>query len=113
MPQNPNRLPTFATRDYEKVLQLMTDILTPPHLDESTLIQLTSFNDGHFRAIFNPNYFVLADNRDIPSKSQWNTLKKKLKRHDKRIFVFKKHGIIEHQKDGSQQFYVDFGFFVN
>ena len=113
MPQNHNRLPAFAPRDYEKVLKLMTDILTPSHLDESTLIQLTSFEDGHFRAIFNPSYFVLNDGQEIPSKSQWNTLKKKLKRHDKRIFVFKEHGTIKHQKNESQQYYVDFGFFVS
>lgn len=109
-PTNPN-LPKFSKRDYNKVLKLITELLTPLQAEKTALTQLTEFEDGHFRAVFKPSYFMIAEGQEQPSKSQWNTLKKKFKRHDKRIFVFKEHGIFR-QKDSSLSCFIDFGFFA-
>jgi hypothetical protein len=113
MPMHNRNLPVFAKRDYNKVSRLATDILTAVHAEKTTLVQLTEFNDGHFRAIFKSTYFVVSDEKEQPSKSQWNTLKKKFKRHDNRIFVFKEYGILAGKnKDTVPNFYIDFGFFA-
>ncbi len=89
----------------------MTSVLTNPAVGEDTqLISLDEYPDGHYRAWFLPTYFVLADGVTEPSKSQWNTLKKKLKRHDARAFVFKAYG--EEVRDDQMLYYLDFGFFV-
>ncbi len=82
------------------------------------LLKLTEYEDGHFRAMFAASYFQLAEGRDGPSKSQWNTLKKKLKRRNRSIFVFRDHGDIDCGKVGIGQggaacLFLDFGFMVD
>lgn len=74
----------------------------------SHLLRLIPHDDGYYRALFAPAYFILSEGQTEPSKSQWNTLKKKLKRLDKQAFVFKEHG--ETQHEGEQAYYLDFGF---
>jgi hypothetical protein len=114
MPQPKRTLPNFAKRDYNKALRLATDILTGTQTEKTSLIQLTEFEDGHFRAVFKSSYFVIAEGQEQPSKSQWNTLKKKFKRHDRLMFVFKEHGVISKNKnDSSINYYIDFGFFAD
>lgn len=100
-------LPQFARYDRDKVLKFAQQIFVRTSTsDDSFLVDLIEFQDGHYRAIFKAEYFVLAAHETEPTKSQWNTLKKKLKRHDPRIFIFKEHGY----KD-EQHCYLDFGFF--
>lgn len=72
------------------------------------LVDLIAYEDGHYRAIFKPDYFVLTG--DAPTKSQWNTLKKHLKRIDDQVFIFKEHGDVP-CGDGERCYYLDFGFF--
>lgn len=105
-------LPQFKRRPQESVQALLSTVLTNPAVSEETqLVELETYPDGHFRAWFSPDYFVLAEGASEPSKSQWNTLKKKLKRHDALAFVFKAYG--EEVRDGQMRYYLDFGFFAH
>lgn len=60
-----------------------------------------------FRVFFDPTYFVIQPDRTEPSKSQWNTLKKHIKRLNSSVFVSKFHGL------QNNRYFVDIGFFVN
>jgi hypothetical protein len=103
-------LPAFKRRPFDDVFHYITNVLTNRHIDEnSALLHLVAYEEGHFRAVFNPSYFVLSAGQDQPSKSQWNGLKKKMKRVDPRVFVFKEHGETLHEQQ--RVFYIDFGFF--
>lgn len=105
-------LPEFLKQPKHQVNMLMTQVFA------DQFIKLVEYDDHHFRAIFRSTQFVLADGATEPSKSQWSTLKKKLKRRDHRIFVFKQSGFIDCSEvfndDLLRNFrccYVDFGFF--
>lgn len=76
------------------------------HGDSTHLVRIESFDEGYFRAVFDKHYFILPEGITTPSKSQWNTLKKRAKRMDSQVFVLKEHGETE---DGL--YYLDFGFF--
>ena len=77
----------------------------------SALLELLEYDDRHFRAIFAASYFQLSAGQAAPSKSQWNTLKKKLKRRDRSIFVFRAHGLLKGAPGGTgDQYFLDFGF---
>lgn len=101
-------LPRFKVLPREVVLKVISPVLTQGLT--SALRDLIEYPDGHYRVIFDPAYFVLQVGQSEPSKSQWNTLKKKLKRHDPRVFVFKEHDAITH--DGQRCYFLDFGFFA-
>jgi hypothetical protein len=105
-------LPEFKVRRRENVLELVEEILTNDiqQLRHSELIELIDYPDGHYRVLFNPRYFILIEGQTEPSKSQWNTLKKKFKRREPNIFVFKDHG--ETKTVDGKAYYVDFGFFL-
>ncbi len=62
---------------------------------------------GYYRATFATGYFTLQPGHTEPSKSQWNTLKKRMKRINPGVFVFKAHGT------EGDTCYVDFGFFAD
>ena len=85
-------LPDFVPRPYDQVKAFAEDVLTN-HItpDESQLVVLWRFDDHSFRAVFEKDYF----GTETPTKSQWNSLKKKLKRVDRNVFVFKEHGEID------------------
>ncbi len=101
-------LPNFIPQDRHYVEELLGRILSHTNDDDETfLIELIQYEDHHFRVIFSTEYFQRDTPKNellSPTKSQWNTLKKKLKRHDRRIFVFKEHGLI------GQHAFLDFGF---
>lgn len=104
-------LPEFKSRRKEDVLKYASGILTnDPQLKHSDLVDLIAYEDGHYRAIFTPHYFILPEGQTEPSKSQWSTLKKKFKRHEPNIFVFKDYG--ETKTVDGKCYYVDFGFFI-
>ncbi|MCB9457839.1 MAG: hypothetical protein H6671_17790 [Anaerolineaceae bacterium] len=104
-------LPEFKHRSRETVLTFISAMLTNERISKQTHLKaLNSYPDGHYRAIFDPAYFALPPDQTQPSKSQWNTLKKRLKRHEPTIFIFKEHGEIEQE---GRCFYVDFGFFAH
>ena len=81
---------------------------------DSALLDLRAYPDGHFRAIFSGTYFTLSSEHGEPSKSQWNSLKKKLKRHHKGVFIFKEHGQTDCPPESNTTacYYLDFGFFA-
>ena len=98
-------LPEFdRSRDREKVRSFVRHAFSRGN--HSYLRELKTYPDGHYRAVFDPSYFILGEGRTEPSRSQWNTLKKHLKRMDRQVFVFKEHGYAD-----SGDAYVDFGFF--
>lgn len=105
---DPKPLPAFAPQPRERVFAFIHSIFARGK--ETYLRDLIAYEDGHFRALFDPAYFALAAGQSAPSRSQWNTLKKKLKHHDPRIFVFKEHG---ETRCGEQVCcYLDFGYFA-
>ena len=104
-------LPAFRERPRDQVMALVHRVLMlDSHSDHSYLHELVAHADGHYRVLFDPAYFVLQEGQAEPSKSQWSSLKKKFKRHDPNVFVFKEHGII--MADGKRYSYMDFGFFA-
>ncbi|MCB9435631.1 MAG: hypothetical protein H6673_01390 [Anaerolineales bacterium] len=98
-------LPSFQQQNFQVVEDLLAQVLTNHISDETHLTTLIERADGSYRVLFDPAYFVLQEGYTAPTKSQWATLKKKLKRHDNRIFVFKEIGTIDNQC------FLDFGYF--
>jgi len=77
----------------------------------SALLELIEYDDGRFRVVFAASYFQVQAGKKGPSKSQWSTLKKKLKRRDRTIFVFRDHGAVNTSaSDSAVHYYLDFGF---
>lgn len=101
-----DELPEFAKRKKHEVNKLLTSVF-----GIENMVKLDEFEDHHFRVLFKPEFFILNPDATEPSKSQWNTLKKKLKRRDRQLFIFKQYGDILH--DGEQAYYLDFGFFLD
>ena len=76
------------------------------------LKQLIVEEDGHCRAIFDKTYFVLHEDATEPTKSQWSSLKKKMKRHNHKIFLFKQTGETTCNEDADEScYFIDFGYF--
>ncbi len=94
-------LPRFTPYRRDYVESLIKRVLSKG--EEDFFYSLTEYDDGHYRAEFETAYFGDTP----PSKSQWNTLKKRLKRHNEKIFVFKEQGETPEGK-----LYLDFGFFA-
>ena len=111
-------IPDFQKRKVHHIMPYVTKILGMG--SGSALLKLIAYEDGHFRAVFKSSYFTLQEGQTEPTKSQWSTLKKKMKRHDGHVFVFKKHGEINCRQVGKnispnasyKCLYVDFGFFA-
>lgn len=104
-------LPVFKPRPRDQVLTLVNRVLMlDSHSDHSYFHTLTAYPDGHYRVLFDPAYFSLQPGQTEPSKSQWSSLKKKFKRHDPSVFVFKAHGEVD--QNGKRYSYLDFGFFA-
>jgi len=104
-------LPEFKSRSSDRVqryaAQVLTDYQDPP---VSHLRELVPYSDGHFRVMFDRGYFALPADQALPTKSQWNSLKKKFKRHDPLVFIFKEHGEITFGEAKETCLYLDFGF---
>lgn len=111
-PLPPKNLPDFKTLPQEQVESLLRRVLSHDSKGEVThLREVHAYEDGHYRAVFNPAYFTLSPGQTEPTKSQWNGLKKKLKRHDPRVFIFKDHGMVPY---GAERFcFLDIGFFAS
>lgn len=105
-------LPKFKPRHLDAVAGFISEVLVNRHQGPDTCLrELITYKDGHYRAVFDLAYFQPGAEPGAPSKSQWSSLKKKLKRHDPRLFVFKECGVVT-AKDGVVRGYIDFGFFA-
>jgi len=103
-------LPKFKAQQREEVIGFVTQVLThPTKPDESYFRRLIEYEDGHYGVEFRLAYFVSTE---VPTKSQWNSLKKKLKRHDKKAFVFKEHRMTLCD-DSTPCGFFEFGFFAH
>jgi hypothetical protein len=103
-------LPQFHKRSFTYVHRFAARVLTNERQAETTrLVQLVTYPDGHYRAIFKRDYFALPEGQTEPSKSQWNTLKKHMKRVESDVFIFREHGETG-CAPGERCFYIDFGF---
>lgn len=108
-------LPEFRKVKRSYAAALVHGALSGPR--GSALLQLIELDDHHFRVIFDIKQFQLAEGTRLPSKSQWNTLKKRLKRRDRSIFIFRQYGPIDCDSHGKTSaartcLYLDFGFLV-
>lgn len=104
-----SELPTFRRVKRAYAARLVHSALTNER--GSALLELIEYDDRHFRVVFAASYFQPATSQDGPSKSQWNTLKKKLKRRDRTVFVFRDHGKLEAAAAGTTvKYFLDFGF---
>lgn len=105
-------LPAFQARSFEAAFDFISTVLSNRQSpDASFLVELIQYEDRHYRAVFDPAYFTLQPGKAQPTRSQWNTLKKRLKRHDPTVFVFKEHGEVACEgAEGGRCYYVDFGF---
>ena len=109
-------LPRFRKVKHQYAASLINAVLTGAQ--GASLSRLIEYNDHHFRVIFRQRYFQLSAGAASPSKSQWNTLKKKLKRRNRLIFVFREYGSCDCENapggiTGKECFYLDFGFMFN
>lgn len=112
-------LPEFQTRKVHDVMPFITQIFGVA--GGSALLKLIPYDDGSFRAIFKSTFFALQEGQTEATKSQWSTLKKRMKRHDRRVFVFKEHGETNCEDAGANVspardyrcYYLDFGFFAH
>jgi hypothetical protein len=99
-------LPEFEKRPQYQVLPYVKEVFT------KNFARLIEYDDGHYRVIFKSSYFVLPEGAEEPSKSQWGTLKKKMKRHHKGVFIFKETGKADCEGGQGDCYYLDFGFFA-
>jgi hypothetical protein len=105
-------LPEFRARPRQQVESFARVVFNnEPGRNTTHLFQLIDYPDGHYRAIFKPSYFILPEGQTVPSKSQWSSLKKKMKRHDHQVFVFKAYGEVPCGQE--RCYYLDFGFFAH
>jgi hypothetical protein len=74
----------------------------------NSLRELLPQPKGYYRALFDVTYFTIQPGNDKPSKSQWNTLKKRMKRINRGVFILREYGEIAY--DGETLCYIDFGF---
>lgn len=93
-------LPEFQKKAKDKVLMFVTQVF-----GGENIVNLVQFDDGHFRITFKSSFFEMKEEQTEPSKSQWSTLKKRMKRRDHKVFIFKTYGTID------THYYLDFGFF--
>ncbi|MEL6272921.1 MAG: hypothetical protein AAFU54_31010 [Chloroflexota bacterium] len=73
-----------------------------------SLIDVHRQGNGYFRVLFEQSHFTIQPGNDAPSKSQWSTLKKRMKRVNKGVFILRKSGTTTH--NDRDVFYMDFGF---
>ena len=104
-----SQLPEFRHVKRAYAARLIHSVLTNER--GPALLELVAYDDHHFRVVFAASYFQLAEGSAAPSKSQWSTLKKKLKRRDRRIFVFRAHGLLDNADTGNGgRCFLEFGF---
>lgn len=77
----------------------------------AALVDINVQAGGYFRAFFQQGYFTIQPGKDAPSKSQWNTLKKHMKRLNRNVLVLKQTGHIV--QNNEPVYFVDFGFLEN
>jgi hypothetical protein len=102
-----NDIPEFDVKEAKRrALPFINTIFT------DKLSKLEIADDGRCRAIFKKSFFALQEGEAEPTKSQWSTLKKRLKRHNRGVFIFKEVGETA-CTEGSEDtcFYIDFGFY--
>ncbi len=102
-------LPEFEKRPKSRVLPLVNQAF-----GIENVVRLDVHNDGHYRLILKPTVCTLAEGATEPSKSQWATLKKRLKRRDRKVFMFKDYGVmnLEQGSNTMKYYYLEFGFFL-
>ena len=105
-------LPRFRRRDPEQVEPFIAHILTNKVDPRTTLRRLIERQDHSFRAVFEARFFVLSEGETEPTRSQWNNLKKKLKRAAPDTFIFKEHGREDCAPGKPGCYYIDFGYFA-
>ncbi len=112
----PSDLPDFRKVKHSYAASIANSVLSGPR--GAALLRLVEFEDNHFRAIFDQGYFQLQAGNSAPSKSQWSTLKKKFKRRNRSIFVFRAYGELPCRQvtrahEGRTCLFLEFGFMLD
>jgi hypothetical protein len=109
-----NDLPSLRFIAWERALAYAQEVFTNKQVaSETLLLRLEKIEaTQHYRACFSPRYFVLSEGAQAPSKSQWNTLKKRMKRIHPRVFIFKGQDQTQ-LEDGTPCYTLEFGFFAH
>jgi hypothetical protein len=106
-------LPRFRKMRQDQVMAYISRVLTSDTSVKSHLRKLMPHAAGYYRAVFSAEYFALTEGHAEPTKSQWSTLKKRMKRHNRTVFVFKEYGEIDCPESAERRcYYIDFGFFA-
>lgn len=106
-----DELPEFQKGNPQKAKQFAASVF------KGSLLDVIAYDDGHYRAVFKSTFFTLHDDADAPTKSQWSTLKKRMKRRNRQTFIFKEQGELDcdmlygEAERNYACYYVDFGFF--
>ena len=108
-----SELPPFRRVKRRYAASIIQSALSGPR--GPAVLKLEENETGRFRVIFSASFFQLAEGRAQPSKSQWNTLKKRLKRRDRTIFIFRDYGVLDCAEAGTKRrgeicLYLDFAF---
>ncbi|GAB4524627.1 MAG: hypothetical protein OHK0046_39600 [Anaerolineae bacterium] len=106
-----DELPEFRKLPHDKVHSFASRVFKGG-TGKSSLVSLQVFEDRHYRAVFRSDYFTTQEGSTEPTKSQWNTLKKHMKRINRDVFIFKGHGEVESPYPDVRYYYIDFGFFA-
>lgn len=110
-----NELPEFASVPVDRALSFARSVF------KENLVSVTAEDDGSFRVVFRASHFVLQEGHTEPSKSQWNTLKKQMKRRNRAVFIFKGHEAFpcagvqpsdERDEEDALCYALRFGYFV-
>jgi len=113
-----SKLPNLQARSLDAVQRFATRALNRgANAEDTELLGVEALPDNLYRAYFRLEFFnfgeqaVNVDDPPTPSKSQWNTLQKRIKRMDKKAFTPRSYGNITHDEWGVCC-YIDFGFFL-
>ena len=104
-----SELPEFMKRPKAQVVPFLLGVLG------AGFVEVKEFEDHHFRVVFKASVFTMQEGQSEPTNSQWSTLKKRMKRRDRRLFIFKQHGQVPCPPDKGEgpSYYLDFGYFAH
>ncbi len=106
-------LPNFQRRSFEATFDFISAVLTTrDRPDDTLLVELIQYEDGHYRAVFDPVYFTLQPGRKRSRPGRSGTRSRKSSNATTRRFSSSKNTARLPVKGprGGRCYYLDFGF---